>query len=119
MAYTNSLVGAPADVILGTGELASEGYIKSGRAKRGSERILLPGNDGWTSLKLYFDMNWELELEVYFQTGTEVPEPGTSITIFDIAGDVDNAEVSGQEKQLMVMRINASKHDGVTREVES
>lgn len=114
MANTNTIVGTPSDIILGTGEFAATGYIKSGRAKRGSERILLPGNDGWTTAKIYFDMNWELELEVYFETGTTVPEPGTAITIFDIAGDVDNAEAIGTEKQLMTMRINASKHDGVT-----
>ncbi len=116
---TNTIVGTPADVVLGTGEFATSGYIKSGRAKRGSERILLPGNDAWTTAKIYFDMNWELELEVYFQEGTTVPDPGTAITIFGIAGDVDNAEAIGTEKQLMTMRVNASKHDGVTRGTSS
>ncbi len=121
MATTPTIKGAASGTILmgaasfkGGSPVSYEALpLKSITLKRTGEKLEIGGPDAATMIRVWYDKGYQLDFTAYPATATTLPEPGADVVYGALTFDVDEAEFQGDEKGPKLVKITASKKDGV------
>jgi len=88
--------------------------LKTITLKRTGEKLEIGGPNAATMIRVWYDKGWALEFTAYASADTTLPDPGDELVYGSLTFDVDEAEFQGDEKGPKLIKISASKKDGVS-----